>query len=48
MELSRLDEADECFLDALRVRKQKGNPELINSTQKAIDLLSSYSESDIK
>ncbi|MFC2950012.1 hypothetical protein [Virgibacillus sediminis] len=48
MELSRLDEAEECFLDALRIRKQKGNPELISSTQKAIDLLSSSLESDVK
>ncbi|MFC2947566.1 tetratricopeptide repeat protein [Virgibacillus sediminis] len=42
MELSRLDEAEECFLEALRIRKQKGNPELISSTQAAIDLLYSY------
>jgi tetratricopeptide (TPR) repeat protein len=42
MELTRLDEAEECFLEALRLRKQKEDVELINSTQKAINLLCSY------
>lgn len=37
MELSRLDEAEECFLEAIKIRKQKGDNDLISSTQKAID-----------
>lgn len=40
MEMLLLDDAEECLLEALRLRKRKGDVELINSTQKAIDLLS--------
>lgn len=39
MELARLDEAEECFLKALRLRSVKGIPSLIESTEQAIRLV---------
>lgn len=39
MELARLDEAEECFLKALRLRRAKGIPSLIKSTEQALSLL---------
>src|SRR5699024_9602523 len=39
MELTMLEEAVECFLTALDIRKTKENPSLIDSTQQAIDLI---------
>jgi tetratricopeptide (TPR) repeat protein len=42
MELLRLDEAERCFLEALRIRQQRGDEKLISSTQKAIELLKKF------
>lgn len=39
MELGRLNEAKECFLKALMLRKSKGNTSLIESTEQAIRLV---------
>ncbi|MCM3390743.1 hypothetical protein M3649_21950 [Ureibacillus chungkukjangi] len=39
MELAILNEAEECFLEALALRKTKGNFSLIDSTQQALNLL---------
>lgn len=39
MELAILNEAQECFLEALALRKTKGNFSLIDSTQQALNLL---------
>lgn len=39
MEMSRYKEAGKCFEKALEIRKEKKNSELIDSTQKGIDLL---------
>lgn len=38
MELRKLDEAKECFSEALKLRESKGYFSLIDSTQQAIDL----------
>ncbi len=39
MELSRLDEAETCLLQAMELRKAKGNLELLESTQKALEMV---------
>ncbi|GAB3060024.1 hypothetical protein [Virgibacillus ainsalahensis] len=39
MELARLNEAEEYFLKALKLRKSKGNASLIDSTEQAIRLV---------
>lgn len=39
MELGRLNEAEECFLKALKLRISKGNPSLIDSTEQALRLV---------
>ncbi|MEK3763333.1 hypothetical protein [Solibacillus sp. FSL K6-4121] len=39
MELALLNEAEECFLEALVLRKTKGNSSLTDSTQQALNLL---------
>ena len=39
LEMDRISEAKECFKEALRLRKQKGNLELMESTQLALDFL---------
>ncbi|RXJ04571.1 tetratricopeptide repeat protein [Anaerobacillus alkaliphilus] len=41
MELSKLKEAENCFLEALNVRLKKNDHELLASTQKALDLVQS-------
>ncbi|MGE6516014.1 hypothetical protein FJQ98_13190 [Lysinibacillus agricola] len=39
MKLARQNEAEECFLEALKLRKTKEDFSLIDSTQKALNLL---------
>ncbi|MDS9470728.1 tetratricopeptide repeat protein [Sporosarcina pasteurii] len=39
MELAMLNEAEECFQQALKLRKLKGNRSLIDSTEQAIELV---------
>jgi tetratricopeptide (TPR) repeat protein len=39
LELARWEEAEECFLAALKLRQEKGDLELIQSTKQALDLL---------
>lgn len=39
MEMNRYEEAGTCFEKALEIRKEKNNSELIDSTQKGIDLI---------
>lgn len=39
MKLARQNEAEECFLEALKLRKIKEDFSLIDSTQKALNLL---------
>jgi tetratricopeptide (TPR) repeat protein len=42
MELSKLDEAEKCLLEAFKLRKLKCDTELIDSTQEAIDLVNKF------
>jgi|SRR5690625_1676219 len=39
MELTRFEDAEECFMKALEIRSIKGDSSLIDSTQQAIDLV---------
>ncbi|WP_150284395.1 hypothetical protein [Rummeliibacillus sp. TYF-LIM-RU47] len=39
LELTRLDEAEACFIEAMKLRVKKGKPALIQSTQDALNLL---------
>lgn len=39
LELGHLLEAEKCFLEALHIRKEKGDPELVASTELAIELV---------
>nr|WP_250886688.1 hypothetical protein [Bacillus sp. SM2101] len=40
LELNLLNEAEDCFIKALEIRKYKGNKSLIESTELAIQLVS--------
>lgn len=39
LELSKFTEAEKCFMEALRLRRQKGDMNLFRSTERAIELL---------
>ncbi|MBA4536332.1 tetratricopeptide repeat protein [Bacillus aquiflavi] len=45
LELTKIDEAENCFLEAFKIRKLKANGSLLDSTQQAIDFVKSMRDS---